>query len=86
MPPYFRNLTEREVRSAYRRLGFRPDGSGRNPHSRLRHEGLGLNVFIPRHRGVIPLGTVTAMVRNSGVTDAEFLMALDGRIPERFRR
>ena len=85
MPPYFRNLREREIRSAYLRLGFRASGSGRGPHERLIHEGLGLTVRIPRHRGVIPLGTVTDMVRKSGVSDAEFLMALDGKVPERFR-
>ena len=51
----------------------------------MTHEGLGLTVFIPRHRGTIPLGTVTDMVRRSGVTDEEFLMALDGNVPERFR-
>ena len=85
MPPYFRNLSAREVRSAYLRLGFSPAGSGRSPHDKLSHEKLGLVVHIPRHRGVIPLGTVTDMVRKSGVTDAEFLMALDGKVPERFR-
>ena len=85
MPPYFRNLSEREVRSAFLRLGFRPAGSGRGPHSMLTHEELGLIVRIPRHRRVIPIGTVTDMVRKSGVTDAEFLMALDGKVPERFR-
>ncbi len=85
MPPYFRNLREREVRAAYLRLGFRHDGSGRGSHSKLSHEGLGLTVFIPRHRGIIPLGTVTDMVRKSGVTDSEFLSALDGNIPPRFR-
>ena len=85
MPPHFRNLSEREVRSAYLRLGFRPTGSGRGPHDRLTHEGLGLTVRIPRHRGNIPQGTVTKMIRRSGVTDVEFLMALDGEIPERFR-
>ena len=85
MPPYFRNLTEREVRSAYRRLGFQPAGSGRGPHGKLVHVGLGLTVYIPRHRGTISLGTVTDLVRQSGVTDVEFLIALDGKVPERFR-
>lgn len=85
MPPYFRNLSEREVRSAFLRLGFRPSGSGRGPHSRLTHERLGLTVRIPRHRRVIPLGTVTDMVRKSGVSDVEFLMALEGKVPSRFR-
>jgi sulfur carrier protein ThiS len=51
----------------------------------MTHEGLGLTVFIPRHRGTIPLGTVTDMVRRSGVTDEEFLAALNGNIPPRFR-
>ena len=31
------------------------------------------------------MGTVTKMVRDSGVSDDEFRMALDGEIPERFR-
>ena len=85
MPSYFRNLSAREVLSVYRRLGFVPDGSGRGPHSKMTHEGLGLTVFIPRHRGPIPLGTVADMVRRSRVTDEEFLMALGGNVPERFR-
>ena len=85
MPPYFRNLSASEVLSAFLRLGFRPAGTGRAPHNRLEHGNLGLTASIPRHRGVIPLGTLTSMVRGSGVTDEEFLMALEGRIPERFR-
>ena len=85
MPPYFRNLREREVRAAFLRLGFKAAGSGRGPHDTLTHEELGLTVRIPRHRRNIPQGTLTKMVRRSGVTDAEFLVALDGKIPERFR-
>lgn len=85
MPPYFRNLSTAEVISAFLRLGFRPVGSGRGSHNKLRHGRLGLFVSIHRHRGNIPQATVTSMVRGSGVTDEEFLMALDGRIPERFR-
>jgi hypothetical protein len=46
---------------------------------------LGLTVYIPRHRGTIPQGTVLRMVRRSGIADEEFLMALNGEIPERFR-
>ncbi len=85
MPSYFRNLNTAEVLSAFLHLGFRPVGRGRSSHNRLQHSNLGLTAFIPRHRGIIPQGTVTDMVRRSGVTDEEFLMALDGRIPERFR-
>ena len=85
MPPYFRNLSTAEVLSAFLRLGFRPEGSGRGSHNKLIHDRLGLFVHIHRHRGNIPQGTVTKMVRRSGVTDEEFLMALDGNVPERFR-
>ena len=85
MPPYFRNLSEREVVSVYLRLGFIRTGRGRGPHERYEHVGLGLTAHIPRHRGTIPQGTVTRMVRLSGVTDEEFLSALDGNIPPRFR-
>jgi predicted RNA binding protein YcfA (HicA-like mRNA interferase family) len=75
MPPYFRNLSTAEVLSAFLRLGFRPVGSGRGSHNKLRHDGLGLSASIHQHRGIIPLGTVTRMVRESGVSDDEFLMA-----------
>ena len=85
MPPYFRNLSTAEVLSAFLRLGFRPEGSGRGSHNKLRHEQLGLSVHIHRHRGQIPQGTVTKMVRRSGVTDEEFLSALNGNVPPRFR-
>ncbi len=85
MPPYFRNLSTAEALSAFLRLGFRPVGSGRGSHNKLRHDRLGLSVSIHRHRGVIPQGTVARMVHRSGVTDAEFLMALDGEIPTRFQ-
>ena len=33
----------------------------------------------------MPQGTVTRMVRRSGVSDEEFLTALGGDVPERFR-
>ena len=85
MPPFLRNLSEREVVSAYLRLGFRRAGRGRGPHERYVHTGLGLTVHIPRHRGTIPQGTVLRMVRRSGIADEEFLMALNGEVPERFR-
>ena len=85
MPPYFRNLSTAEVLSAFLRLGFRPEGSGRGSHNKLRHERLGLFVNIHRHRGPMPQGTVTRMVRRSGVSDEEFLMALGGDVPERYR-
>ena len=85
MPPYFRNLSTAEVISAFLRLGFRPVGSGRGSHNKLRHGWLGLFVSIHWHRSIIPLGTVTDMVRRSGVSDAEFLAAPEGNIPERFQ-
>jgi predicted RNA binding protein YcfA (HicA-like mRNA interferase family) len=85
MPSYFRNLSTAEVLSVYLRLGFRPTGSGRASHNKLEHSRLGLTLFIPRHRGNIPQGTITRMVRRSGVSDAEFLAALNGNIPPRFR-
>jgi predicted RNA binding protein YcfA (HicA-like mRNA interferase family) len=85
MPPYFRNLSTAEVLSAFLRLGFRPEGSGRSSHNKFIHDRLGLFVHIHRHRGNIPQGTVTKMVRRSGVSDAEFLAVLNGNIPPRFR-
>ena len=58
MPPYFRNLSTAEVISEFLRLGFRPVGSGRGSHNKLRHGRLGLFGSIHRHRGTIPQGTV----------------------------
>ena len=85
MPPYFRNVRTADILSAFLRLGFRPAGRGRGSHNKLKHPQLRTSVNIPRHRGTLPIGTVTELVRGSGVTDAEFLMALDGKVPERFR-
>ena len=66
------------------RLGFERAGRGRGQDERYVDAGLGLTAHIPRHRGTIPQGTVLRMVRRSGVTDDEFLTALNGEVPERF--
>jgi hypothetical protein len=42
-------------------------------------------MLVHRHRGNIPQGTLTDAVRRSDVTDEEFLAALGGTTPERFR-
>ena len=60
------------------RLGFERAGRGRGPHERYVHAGLGLTAHIPGHRGTIPQGTALRMVRRFGVTDDEFLTALNG--------
>ena len=84
MPEYYRNLKTADVLSAYFRMGFERVRS-RGKHHKLRHQRLNLTMIVHRHRGNIPQGTLTDAVRRSGVTDAEFLMAIDGKTPERFR-
>ena len=84
MPSYFRNLKTADVLSAYFRMGFvRVNNRGR--HHKLRHRRLNLMMIVHRHRGEIPEGTLARAVRRSGITDEEFLAALDGDTPERFR-
>lgn len=85
MPDYFRNLKTADVLSAYLRMGFERVKS-RGKHNKLRHHRLNLTMIVHRHRGNIPQGTLTDAVRRSGVTDEEFLSALDGHVPHRFRR
>ena len=84
MPDYFRNLKTADVLSAYFRMGFERAKS-RGKHHKLRHRRLNLTMIVHRHRGNIPQGTLTDAVRRSGVTDEEFLAALNGDTPERFR-
>lgn len=84
MPDYFRNLKTADVLSAYFRMGFERVKS-RGKHNKLRHHRLNLTIIVHRHRGNIPQGTLTDAVRRSGVTDEEFLSALDGHVPHRFR-
>ena len=84
MPSHFRNQKTADVLSAYLRLGFvRVNSRGR--HHKLRHHRLNLTMIIHRHRGEIPEGTLARAVRRSGVSDAEFLEALEGDTPDRFR-
>lgn len=84
MPSYFRNRKTADVLSAYFRMGFvRVNNRGR--HHKLRHRRLNLTMLIHRHRGEIPEGTLADAVRRSGVTDEEFLAALDGHVADRFR-
>lgn len=85
MPSYFRNLKTADVLSAYFRMGFERV-KGRGNHHKLYHARLNLTMIIHRHRGNIPQGTLTRAVRRSGVTDEEFLEAMDGNVPARFRQ
>ena len=84
MPSYFRNLKTADVLSAYFRMGF-VRVNNRGKHHKLRHRRLNLTISIHRHRGEIPEGTLARAVRRSGVTDQEFLAALDGNVADRFR-
>lgn len=85
MPSYFRNRKTADVLSAYFRMGFvRVNNRGR--HHKLRHRQLNLTMIIHRHRDQIPEGTLADAVRRSGVTDEEFLAALNGHVADRFRR
>ena len=84
MPSYFRNLKTADVLSAFFRMGFERV-KNRGKHHKLCHRRLNLTMLVHRHRGNIPQGTLTDAVRRSGVTDEEFLAALGGTTPERFR-
>lgn len=85
MPRYFRNQKTADVLSAYFRMGFERV-KGRGNHHKLRHHRLNLTMIVHRHRGEIPEGTLADAVHLSGVTDEEFLEAMDGNVPARFRQ
>lgn len=73
MSPGLPALTARDVLRALRKAGFtvaRVKGS----HHHLRHLGKpAARVVVPVHSGDLPPGTVRAIIKQAGLTEADFL-------------
>jgi predicted RNA binding protein YcfA (HicA-like mRNA interferase family) len=41
-------------------------------HLRLRHDERPADLVVPVHRGDVPKGTLTALIKQAGLTQAEF--------------
>ena len=64
-----------EVAGRLRRLGFEFDRQAKGSHEIWRHTQDGRKTTVPRHPGDIAEGTLRAVLRQAGVTPAEFLAA-----------
>jgi predicted RNA binding protein YcfA (HicA-like mRNA interferase family) len=63
----------REVAARLRRFGFEFDRHGAGSHEVWRQRGTGRKVTLPRHTRPMAEGTLRAVLREAGVTTAEFL-------------
>ncbi|HNR29908.1 MAG TPA: type II toxin-antitoxin system HicA family toxin [Candidatus Hydrogenedentes bacterium] len=65
-------LTPRKVVAALKRAGFK-ERRQRGSHLLLCHSERHVTVIVPMHAGDLPRGTLRAIIREAGLTDAEFL-------------
>ena len=72
--PELRELNHQEVTRRLRKLGFRFYRHGKGSHELWVRDADGLVLPVPHHRGKkIRKGTVRAIVRQAGVSVAEFM-------------
>jgi predicted RNA binding protein YcfA (HicA-like mRNA interferase family) len=72
--PELRELSHQEVTRRLRKLGFRFYRHGKGSHELWVRDADGLVLPVPHHRGKkIRKGTVRAIVREAGVSVAEFM-------------
>jgi predicted RNA binding protein YcfA (HicA-like mRNA interferase family) len=72
--PELRELSHQEVTRRLRRLGFRFYRHGKGSHELWVRDADGLVLPVPHHRGKkIRKGTVRAIIREAGVSVAEFM-------------
>jgi predicted RNA binding protein YcfA (HicA-like mRNA interferase family) len=72
--PKLRELNYQEVTNRLRRLGFRFYRHGKGSHELWARNSDGRVVPVPRYRGKkIRKGTVRAIIREAGVSVAEFM-------------
>jgi|tagenome__1003787_1003787.scaffolds.fasta_scaffold16844708_1 predicted RNA binding protein YcfA (HicA-like mRNA interferase family) len=73
MSPSLPALTARDVLRALRKAGFTV-ARVRGSHHHLRHSGRpAARVVVPVHSGDLPPGTVRAIIKQAGLTEAAFL-------------
>ncbi|MDE3001376.1 MAG: type II toxin-antitoxin system HicA family toxin [Gemmatimonadota bacterium] len=68
-------FTYRQIIRRLRRLGFTFDRHARGSHEIWRNPVTRRRTTIPNHSGDLPEGTVTAILKQAGVTVEDFLRA-----------
>ena len=68
-------FTYRQVTRRFRRLGFAFDRQARGSHEIWWNPDTRRRTTIPNHPGALPEGTLSAILKQSGVTTEEFLRA-----------
>ncbi len=65
------SVTADELVRALKRAGWR-EMSQRGSHLRLRHDEHSADLVVPIHRGDVPKGLLMALIKQAGLTQAEF--------------
>jgi predicted RNA binding protein YcfA (HicA-like mRNA interferase family) len=68
-----RPLTYREVITQLRKHGFEFDRSAKGSHEIWRNPVSKHRTTVPHHPGTIPLGTLRAIIRQTGLSVQEFM-------------
>lgn len=68
------NISGREAARAFQKAGWKPLGQV-GSHLILVKSGIRVNLSVPQHKE-LSIGTLRALIRNSGLTVAEFLKLL----------
>jgi predicted RNA binding protein YcfA (HicA-like mRNA interferase family) len=68
------NISGKETANAFRRAGWKPLGQV-GSHLVMVKPGIRVNLSIPQHKE-LSVGTLRALIRNSGLTVEEFLKLL----------
>ena len=68
-------FTCRQVTRKLRRLGFEFDRQARGSHEIWWHPATRRRTTVPNHPGDLPEGTLSAILKQAGVTGEEFLGA-----------
>jgi predicted RNA binding protein YcfA (HicA-like mRNA interferase family) len=73
---HLRSLTAKRIVKALKQAGFIEHRQHRTSHLLLVHPERRLRTVVSMHHGDLPRGTVRAIIRQSGMTEEEFMMLL----------
>jgi predicted RNA binding protein YcfA (HicA-like mRNA interferase family) len=65
------SVTAEQLVRALKRAGWR-EVSQQGSHLRLRHDDHPADLVVPVHRGDVPKGMLMALIKQAGLTQAEF--------------
>lgn len=70
--PKLARLTPREIVSILKEFGFQLV-SQRGSHQKWKHPLIGKQVIVPMHTQILPLGTLTSIIKGSGIPKSRWM-------------